>query len=469
MKKNAILGSIISILVVGSIYVFAFCFIRKIDNVQVSDELIYNNQSSGDSNLSSESVNSSEIIVITEDRHTITTAPQTEDPQEIETTSDLHKEFDNENKEQTDIENDEDLYDDNNTQYQTAKATNVNAFAENDNKKVTTLEKEELIVDDEPVTTTAPVKETTVTTTVTTVQEYTTTAKVETTAITSFVPDVIIQGDNISNDDTQTTTTSPTVSTPLNDVLSVRINGSVQSLDGYTLVCKIVANEISTSFSDEAIKAQAVATYSYIKYNNSKGISPSVLVDNNVPTRIKNIVSQVYGIACYYNGSYAQTVYCASTAGYSASAVNVWGTNIPYLVSVPCAVDLTSDPNYGLTKTFSEADIRSRLESKLGIVLSNNPSEWIKIMSYIDTSYVGNISIDGQKTISGRYLRETVLSFDLRSASFDVAYNNGQFVFTTYGYGHGVGMSQNGANILAKQGYTYTDILKYYYTGITVQ
>ena len=61
-----------------------------------------------------------------------------------------------------------------------------------------------------------------------------------------------------------------------------------------------------------------------------------------------------------------------------------------------------------------------------------------------------------------------LLHYKLKSAAFDVYYRNGEFIFTTYGYGHGVGMSQNGSNILAKQGCSYSEILKFYFTGIEV-
>ena len=66
-------------------------------------------------------------------------------------------------------------------------------------------------------------------------------------------------------------------------------------------------------------------------------------------------------------------------------------------------------------------------------------------------------------------MRESVLSYSLKSAAFTVSYDDGVFTFTTYGYGHGVGMSQNGANILAKQGYSYLDILSFYFPGTYVQ
>lgn len=252
------------------------------------------------------------------------------------------------------------------------------------------------------------------------------------------------------------------------ETFTAKFDGSTHTVNAYDLICQIVNNEMSPSFSDEAIKAQAVAAYSYVKYHNVNGLTPSVLVKKNPSDRIKKLVSEVWGVCCYYNGSVAQTVYMASSSGYTADAKNVWGGNVPYLKSVYCPFDVGEDPNYGSTLRVSESNMRSMLENSLGITLSNNPYGWLNVLSYIDGNYVHEISIDGQKTISGKKLRETVMGHKLKSAAFDVRYSDGEFVFTTYGYGHGVGMSQNGANILAKQGWSYYDILTFYFTGIEV-
>lgn len=253
-----------------------------------------------------------------------------------------------------------------------------------------------------------------------------------------------------------------------NETFTARYEGAVHTVNAYDLICWIVNNEISESFSDEAIKAQAVAAYSYVKYHNVNGLTPTVLVKKNPSKRIMSMVSSVWGVCCYYNGKVAQTVYMASSSGYTADAKNVWGGYVPYLVSVRCPLDAEYDPNYGSTMTVSESRMRSNLESSLGITLSNDPYNWLTITGYVDGNYVSEINVDGQKTISGRKLRENVLGYKLKSAAFDVYFDGSDFVFTTYGYGHGVGMSQNGANILGKQGYTYVEILKFYFTGIEV-
>lgn len=252
------------------------------------------------------------------------------------------------------------------------------------------------------------------------------------------------------------------------ETFTAKFNGSIQTVNAYDLICQIVNNEISTSFSDEAIKAQAVAAYSYVKYHNVNGLTPSVIVKDNVPQRIKDLVSEVWGVCCYYNGNVAQTVYMASSSGYTTDAKNVWGSSVPYLKSVYCPFDVTSDPNYGYQMKVSEENMRTLTEEKLGIKLSNNPANWFTVTEIVDGNYVAKVNVDGQKIITGRSMRESILNYKLKSTAFEVSYSDGYFIFTTYGYGHGVGMSQNGANILAKQGYSYEQILKHYFTGIEV-
>lgn len=254
------------------------------------------------------------------------------------------------------------------------------------------------------------------------------------------------------------------------EVFTAKVGGTVQEFDAFELVCMITANEVSASFNKEAIKAQAVAAYSYVKYHQVNGLTPSVLVKKNIPDEIREAVREVWGQCCYYNGKVAQTVYTASTSGYSASAVNVWGgDNFPYLMGKECPFDADYDPNYGIQVTYSESDMKHKLENYLGITLSDDPSQWLNITEYEDGNYVKTLMVDGQAAINGRQMRERVLKYGIKSAAFTVSYEDGTFTITTYGYGHGVGLSQNGANILAKQGYSYVDILKFYFTGITVE
>ncbi|MDR0903437.1 MAG: SpoIID/LytB domain-containing protein [Ruminococcus sp.] len=297
-----------------------------------------------------------------------------------------------------------------------------------------------------------------------------------TTAVTAPQKDIwwnIANGEPVDNSTASgnpSGSATPTLpSTAAATTLTADFNGKRQTVDAFGLVCAVVSNEIKDVFHEEAIKAQAVAAYTYIKEANDRGDAPDVSVDYNYSDKLAKIVSSVWGVACYHNGKLAQTVYSASSAGYTASSANVWGGVKPYLVSVETPFDAASDPNYGIKTTYTESTMRGILESGLKINLSGNPENWIVITSHTDGNYVDTVLIDGQLQISGRDLREDVMNYKIRSAAFSVSYYDGIFTITTYGYGHGVGMSQNGANILAKQGYNYVDILKYYYTGIEVR
>ncbi len=275
------------------------------------------------------------------------------------------------------------------------------------------------------------------------------------------------------------------------EVFTANFGGEKQEIDAYSLVCMIVSTEMSPSFSEEALKAQAVAAYSYVKYHNVNGLTPSVLVKYNVPAEVQAAVDQVFGQCVYYNGAVAQTLYTASTAGTTASSVNVWGgKGADYLTSVETSIDELYDPNWGLKATYSESEMKRYLEGYFGITLSDDPNNWINITSHYDGKYVGNISIDGQAETTGQKLRDNVLHYGIKSWAFDLQYipagtptvskgedgedvydvaDEGQFIFTTYGYGHGVGLSQNGANILGRMGYDYKQILEYYFPGVTVE
>lgn len=268
----------------------------------------------------------------------------------------------------------------------------------------------------------------------------------------------------------------------MNEILTVNNKGTIVSGKAVDIISQIVMNEIGGAFAPEAIKAQAVAAYTHVKYNNINGKNPSVVLKPSVTDSVRVLVSSVIGEAVYYNGEIIQAVYSASSAGYTASSGNVWGVHLPYLQSVYCELDEQYDPNYGKTKTFSAADIKSRVYSTTGITLSGDPSEWLKIIDYSEGKYVGNMTVGGNSTyvnssnktvtITGRVFREQIMSLDIRSVAFDVEYNpqTEQFTFTTYGYGHGVGLSQNGANNLAAQwGWDYKQILEFYYQGTVVK
>lgn len=310
--------------------------------------------------------------------------------------------------------------------------------------------------------------------------------------------DDIIGGDVtvVSTDDTttasETTTTETTAETaapeteeqPINannEIFTVNAGGKIITDTALNVVSAAVMAEISDVFDDEAIKAQAIATYTYIKYYNDNGQN-AYIAKSKPSDKVVNLVKQVLGKALYYDGTMIQAVYSASTAGRSASSKNVWGIDYPYLRSIDTGfIDKEYDINYGRKATFTSDEIKKYVEKSTGIVLTGDPSEWIKIESYTDEIFVGQMSIGGYKTynngthdvaITGRVFREKIMDYDIRSACFGIEYDadSDKFTITTYGYGHCVGFSQHGANILAsKFGYTYDQILKFYYPGVTIK
>lgn len=279
-------------------------------------------------------------------------------------------------------------------------------------------------------------------------------------------------------------TTAPVVTHPdaASETLTVYYTGSGGNVSGdaVSIISRVVMGEIGGSFDEEAIKAQAVAAYTYVRLYNDSGKVPFVAV-REPNDRVIKCVSEVIGECIYYNGKLIQSVYGASTAGYTASAKTVWGVDYPYLISQYCELDAQYDPYYGKKVLISAADVKSLVYKNTGISLSGDPSQWFKIISYVDTVFVGTLSIGGQTTyvdssgktvnITGRALREKILDWKIHSACFEVAYdaNKDQFTFTTYGAGHCVGFSQYGAqNLALYKSYDYRQILAFYFPGTQV-
>ena len=254
------------------------------------------------------------------------------------------------------------------------------------------------------------------------------------------------------------------------------VNKRYRTENAFDLVCEITNYEVGDSMNPEAIKAQAVAAYTYIKYYEQKGECAKIGTKGNVPELVIECVNAVDGLAIYYDDKYIMSSFSASTGGYSAASKNVWGGDLPYLQSVKNDYDQFDSKNYGKVTTYTVDEIRKKIESKTDIKLSDNYSEWIRVLSYNDNIFAGQLSIDGHtsahiggkdRTITGHVFRTYV---SIRSTAFTVSYADGVFTFTTYGYGHGVGMSQVGANLYATYGgYTFDQILHHYYTGVTIR
>ena len=255
------------------------------------------------------------------------------------------------------------------------------------------------------------------------------------------------------------------------ETLKVKVGGATKTYDTYDLICQVVQNEMGATFHQEALKAQAVAAYSYIRYNNSQGTAPSVLLKTPVTDDVKQAVKAVLGEGVYYGGKICNTTYYSCSAGVTNSAKDVWGGSIAYLTSVEAPEDKRTNKYYGATAKLSEETMASYIESYLNIDPEDygDPDEWIDdLQTYDNDMYIKSVTVAGKK-ITGRQFREGLMKSKIYSHAFDVEYKNGEFLFTTYGYGHGVGMSQLGAEQLAKSGNNYKQILQHYYTGTTVK
>lgn len=254
-----------------------------------------------------------------------------------------------------------------------------------------------------------------------------------------------------------------------------RSDGRVVSLELEDYVTGVVGAEMPALFSSEALKAQAVIARTYALKANSMG---QVLSDNESTqsykdngefaslwggsyssyySKIKDAVNSTKGVYLTYNGNYIEAVYHSTSNGRTEDSSNVWGNYYPYLVSVDSVYDNTN-PSFSISKSFSYSD----LSSKLGIGV--NSSSEFNILGYTSGGRVSSISIDGNQ-FSGVSFRSML---GLRSADFDIVKNDDGVVITTRGYGHGVGMSQYGANGMGKAGYSYSDILLHYYPGVSL-
>ena len=276
--------------------------------------------------------------------------------------------------------------------------------------------------------------------------------------------------------------------TAANEIITVKSSlGNTYTESAYSIICRIVEMEVGSGYPVETIKAQAVASYSYIMYRVRRGSVPSGVAMKSydaVGNRVKQCVASVIGKTLVYDGKICDSYYATCTAGKTNDVRDVWssGTEIPYLTPVDSSIDKKYN-GFSYEKKISADDVVKRVKDKLNIDLSTTKmakSRWFKIIDRNKSGvYNGRMSIAGNTTYknsSGRTYNITGQKlysvFSLRSAAFDVSYDSktDTFTFTTYGWGHGVGMSQVGAYYYAlDHGWNYMQILLHYYPGATLR
>ena len=241
---------------------------------------------------------------------------------------------------------------------------------------------------------------------------------------------------------------------------------------------------MSSSWHPEALKAQAVATHTFLEYEYNRGVSAPAVSGRTSPNqKVIDAVSQVSDQIMTVGGRAVYTPYCASVAGYTNPPSQVWGTNHAHLQTVESKYDYTA-PGYEKVYTVPLAQMKTILEERLGITLEEEKAaEWFSVVDYTDGGYVRRMKVGDATTyvaqngntrnITGYYFATDIMAdagIPLRSAAFTITYADGNFTIITKGYGHGVGMSQTGAQLYAvNEGWSYTQILNHYYTGVTIQ
>lgn len=247
-------------------------------------------------------------------------------------------------------------------------------------------------------------------------------------------------------------------------------------------VTGVVASEMNASFEMEALKAQALAARTFIvqrmlsgsKKNNADvtdTVGDQVYkskeelkktwgkdYEKNLK-KIEEAVSKTAGQVLTYDGSPITASFFSTSNGYTENAADYFGKDLPYLKSVDSPWDQVS-PKFASEQIFTVADFQKRLgvkvleSGKVGNIKERTKGKRVK-----DVEFQG-------KTLTGKEVREKL---DLRSSDFTWKQEGNNIVVTTKGYGHGVGMSQYGANGMAKEGKGYTDIVTHYYKGIEIK
>lgn len=291
----------------------------------------------------------------------------------------------------------------------------------------------------------------------------------------------IFQDENINKDESNDFTNTDNNLSDVEEkeenknLISLIHNGNTINIELEDYVIGVVAAEMPASFHIEALKAQSVIARTYALNKLSKGVT---LTDNNSTqnyididqmrnkwgadfdkyyNKIKDAVLSTEGTTLKYNDEYIDAVYFSTSNGYTEDSINVWGNDIPYLKSVESYWDRDAS-SFFRTQTM---DLNT-FNSKLGTNISNRDE--ISIIERNSSSRVSKISVGG-KIFSGVQFRNIL---GLRSADFDIGLNDNLLTITTRGYGHGVGMSQYGANGMAQNGYNYKQILSHYYSNVSI-
>lgn len=274
-------------------------------------------------------------------------------------------------------------------------------------------------------------------------------------------------------------------------LLTVQDGETVESMALDQYLRGVVRGEMPASFELEALKAQAAAERTYVYYQLAAGRKEAhpdadVCTDpgccsawlseeaarekwgedfDGWESRIEEAVAATDGQTALYDGQPILAVFHSSSAGKTAEAGDVWSGDVPYLRSVDSPEGEETVPNYYSAAEFTAAEAKTLLaQAHPELTFSGGPDKWFGAVERDDSGRVSTVEVCGAP-LRGVEVRRI---FSLRSACFTIDAAAERVTFRVTGYGHGVGMSQYGANELARQGKTWQEILMWYYVDITV-
>jgi stage II sporulation protein D len=282
-----------------------------------------------------------------------------------------------------------------------------------------------------------------------------------------------------------TNTSSPTADAGVEVSVYRSASSKIEQIPLEDYLVGVVASEMPADFHEEALKAQALTARTYIVrqlmnpqghpglpkgaevgdttmdqvYSSDAQLRKEWGADyNRKRQKILEAVRATSGQILTYNGEPIQATFFSTSNGYTENSEDYWPAALPYLRSVPSPWDKSS-PKFNNQQVFTVANF----ENKLGVHLGAGTSIGM-ITERTAGKRVGKVNFGGN-VLTGKEIREKL---GLNSTDFTWVREGNHIVITTKGYGHGVGMSQYGANGMAAAGKTYQDIVKHYYTGVAI-
>lgn len=269
----------------------------------------------------------------------------------------------------------------------------------------------------------------------------------------------------------------------LKENVKIIVNNNIKEITMEEYLVGVIAAEISPTYHIEAIKAQIIAAHTYAlnrygktgPFPTNPNVFQAYISKEQRQNKYKNhfqtyenifqdAVNSVANKIITYNNSPIKAVFHHMSAGKTESSSNVWGGNIPYLIEADSSVE-TNLQNFHKTISININELYKNIKKEFSnATMSNIKQNDIAILSKSSSGYVKSVKIFNIE-LSGTKLRSIL---KLPSTNFNLSIENENVIFDCKGNGHGVGMSQCGANELANQGKNHEEILKHYYSGVSI-